>query len=108
MDTELRRGKEREGEGEESENASEESYQFDDNESSGMETTDFSDGDGDEDPKNGSRIKTKKDSIQSRINSARNWMIGNVLFLIFVITLLAVFYGLGWLKFETGFNESIN
>lgn len=102
MSTRLRR----EGEGEESENASEESYQFDDNESSGMETTDFSDGD--EDPKNGSRIKTKKDSIQSRINSARNWMIGNVLFLIFVITLLAVFYGLGWLKFETGFNESIN
>ena len=103
MDTELRK---KETEGEESENASEESYQFDDNESSGMETTDFSDGD--EDPKNGSRINAKKDSIQSRINSARNWMIGNVLFLIFVITLLAVFYGLGWLKFETGFNESIN
>lgn len=104
MSTRLRR--EGEGEGEESENASEESYQFDDNESSGMETTDFSDGD--EDSENGSRINAKKDSIQSRINSARNWMIGNVLFLIFVITLLAVFYGLGWLKFETGFNESIN
>ena len=103
MSTRLRRG---EGEGEESENASEESYQFDDNESSGMETTDFSDGV--EDSENGSRINAKKDSIQSRINSARNWMIGNVLFLIFVITLLAVFYGLGWLKFETGFNESIN
>lgn len=103
MGTELRRRKEEE---EQSENESEESYQFDDNESSGMETTDFSDGE--EDPKNGSRIKAKKDSIQSRINSARNWMIGNVLFLIFVITLLAVFYGLGWLKFETGFNESIN
>ena len=106
MSTRLRREKEKEGE--ESGNDSEESYQFDDNESSGMETTDFSDGEGDKDSENGSRIKTKKDSIQSRINSARNWMIGNVLFLIFVITLLAVFYGLGWLKFETGFNESIN
>lgn len=105
MSTRLRR---RQQEEEQSGNESEESYQFDDNESSGMETTDFSDGDGDEDPKNGSRIKAKKDSIQSRINSARNWMIGNVLFLIFIITLLAVFYGLGWLKFETGFNESIN
>ena len=61
MSTRLRR---RQQEEEQSGNESEESYQFDDNESSGMETTDFSDGDGDEDPKNGSRIKAKKDSIQ--------------------------------------------
>jgi hypothetical protein len=89
----------------EDEGSEEENYDFEDNESSEMETDDFSDGDENE---NNGYLKQKKDTIQGRIRTARNWMIANVLFLVFVITLLAIFYGLGWLKFETRFNESIN
>lgn len=106
MSIRLRRGDREELQ--DSESGSDESFQFDDNESSDMLTSDFTDGDDDQEPKDSVRVKIKKDSIKSRINSARNWMIVNILFMIFIITVLAVFYGLGWLKFETDFNESIN
>lgn len=83
---------------------------FDFDDSSDMDTSDFTDGDDDggELRKDTVGKNMARTNIKSRIRSARNWMIANIVFLIFVITLLGVFYALGWMKFESNFNESIN
>ena len=85
---------------------------FDFEDSSEMDTSDFTDGDDDDAEIKNELDKFAKNSakvnIKRKINSARNWMVINIFFLIFVIALLGIFYGLGWMKFDSNFNESIN
>jgi len=54
------------------------------------------------------QLKTKKESVQGRIKSARNWFIVNIVFFLAIIVVFAVLIGLGFIKFNTGFNSSIN
>ena len=54
------------------------------------------------------QLKTKKESVQGRIKSARNWFIVNIVFFLAIIVVFAVLIGLGFIKFDTGFNSSIN
>lgn len=83
-------------------------YDFED--SSDMDTSDFTDNDTDDGGLKKDTVgkNIARTNIKSKIRSARKWMIANIFFLIFVITLLGVFYALGWMKFENNFNESIN
>ena len=54
------------------------------------------------------QLKSKKESVQGRIKSARNWFIVNIVFFLAIIVVFAVLIGLGFIKFDTGFNSSIN
>jgi len=85
------------------------SIQFDDEDSSdfGIDSGDDSDI---PDPKDtpSKRLTQQKDSIQSRIKSAKNWFFINLIFFVIIIAIFSILYGLGFLSFDSGFNSSAN
>ena len=54
------------------------------------------------------RLTQHKSSVQSRIKSAKNWFIFNIIFFVIFIAIFSILYSLGYLSFDTGFNSSAN
>jgi len=101
-------------EGQETESESDFSLDEDDLDFSGSDNDSVDSYSGDDKGKQNTRnekkrqLKSKKESVQGRIKSARNWFIVNIVFFLAIIVVFAVLIGLGFIKFDTGFNSSIN